>query len=261
MRAKRKTLSKKTRFEVFKRDSFKCQYCGASAPNVLLSVDHIKPVSKGGNNAIVNYITSCVDCNSGKGARELSDGAVLEKQRTQLEALQERREQLEMMMAWSQGLNDIESGAAEEIGKAWDKYTPGSVLNENGRRYIRKWLRKFALNEVMMAMPIAADTYLQFTEDGNVTDQSYEIAFMKIPGICVTERRRKEDPSIVQLNKIRAILRYRCSYFISWQCMSVLKEARNMGVPMDELEDMARGVSSWSNFRDKVDELIEIYSE
>ena len=32
METKRKTISKKTRFEVFKRDSFKCQYCGASAP-------------------------------------------------------------------------------------------------------------------------------------------------------------------------------------------------------------------------------------
>jgi len=32
-KAKRKSLSKKVRFEVFKRDSFQCQYCGASAPD------------------------------------------------------------------------------------------------------------------------------------------------------------------------------------------------------------------------------------
>ena len=30
--SKRKSLTKKVRFEVFKRDSFKCQYCGSSAP-------------------------------------------------------------------------------------------------------------------------------------------------------------------------------------------------------------------------------------
>ena len=42
--AKRKGISKKTRFDVFKRDSFTCQYCGKSAPDVVLQVDHINPV-------------------------------------------------------------------------------------------------------------------------------------------------------------------------------------------------------------------------
>ncbi|MFX5785200.1 HNH endonuclease, partial [Acinetobacter baumannii] len=46
--ATRKNISTKTRFEVFKRDSFKCQYCGRCAPEVILHVDHIHPVSKGG---------------------------------------------------------------------------------------------------------------------------------------------------------------------------------------------------------------------
>ena len=56
---KRKQLSKTLRFEVFKRDSFKCQYCGKSAPEVTLEVDHIIPVAKGGSNEIFNLITSC----------------------------------------------------------------------------------------------------------------------------------------------------------------------------------------------------------
>ena len=58
--AKRKNLSKSVRFEVFKRDSFKCQYCGKSAPDVVLEVDHIIPVSKGGDNDISNLITACL---------------------------------------------------------------------------------------------------------------------------------------------------------------------------------------------------------
>ena len=65
----RKPLSKKTRFEVFKRDSFKCQYCGKSAPEVVLNVDHIVPVAADGKNDIMNLITSCFDCNSGKSDR------------------------------------------------------------------------------------------------------------------------------------------------------------------------------------------------
>jgi 5-methylcytosine-specific restriction endonuclease McrA len=59
--AKRKSMSKKLRFEVFKRDSFACQYCGNKAPDVVLEVDHINPVSKGGDNSILNLITSCFD--------------------------------------------------------------------------------------------------------------------------------------------------------------------------------------------------------
>ena len=37
---KRKSISKKARFEVFKRDSFTCQYCGRTAPDVVLHLDH-----------------------------------------------------------------------------------------------------------------------------------------------------------------------------------------------------------------------------
>lgn len=70
--AERKALSKKSRFEVFKRDSFVCQYCGRHPPDAILVVDHIKPVADGGANDPDNLITACFDCNSGKGARALS---------------------------------------------------------------------------------------------------------------------------------------------------------------------------------------------
>lgn len=50
MANKRKAISKKIRFEVFKRDSFRCQYCGSSAPDILLQIDHIKPIKGGAIN-------------------------------------------------------------------------------------------------------------------------------------------------------------------------------------------------------------------
>lgn len=67
---KRENVSKKLRFEVFKRDSFTCQYCGAKAPDVILEVDHIKPVAKEGSSDILNLITACQACNAGKSDRE-----------------------------------------------------------------------------------------------------------------------------------------------------------------------------------------------
>jgi 5-methylcytosine-specific restriction endonuclease McrA len=62
----RKPISKKARFEVFKRDGFTCQYCGSHPPDVVLEVDHIEPVSGGGSNDADNLITSCFNCNRGK---------------------------------------------------------------------------------------------------------------------------------------------------------------------------------------------------
>jgi len=54
------------RFQVLKRDSFRCTYCGRSAPNVILEIDHIKPKSRGGLFVIENLTTACKDCNIGK---------------------------------------------------------------------------------------------------------------------------------------------------------------------------------------------------
>jgi HNH endonuclease len=66
-------ISKKTRFDVFKRDGFQCAYCGAHpSETVLLEVDHIHPVAEGGTNDMDNLVTACWDCNRGKGAGLLS---------------------------------------------------------------------------------------------------------------------------------------------------------------------------------------------
>ena len=59
-------ISKKIRFEVFKRDGFSCAYCGKTPPTVILEVDHIEPRSEGGQDDINNLITACFDCNRGK---------------------------------------------------------------------------------------------------------------------------------------------------------------------------------------------------
>jgi HNH endonuclease len=70
--SKRQRISKKLRFEVFKRDGFRCAYCGAVPANALLECDHINPVSRGGHDGLDNLITACFDCNRGKRATPLS---------------------------------------------------------------------------------------------------------------------------------------------------------------------------------------------
>lgn len=68
----RSSIGKSVRFEVFKRDRFTCQYCGATPPNAVLEVDHIHPVASGGTNEEGNLVTACFNCNRGKAARLLT---------------------------------------------------------------------------------------------------------------------------------------------------------------------------------------------
>ncbi len=65
-------LSVRTRFEIFKRDSFICRYCGKKSPDVVLEVDHIIPKAEGGADDEMNLITSCWECNRGKADVPLS---------------------------------------------------------------------------------------------------------------------------------------------------------------------------------------------
>jgi hypothetical protein len=59
-------VSKRLRFEVLRRDNHTCRYCGASAPNVALTVDHVTPTALGGSDDPTNLVTACAPCNSGK---------------------------------------------------------------------------------------------------------------------------------------------------------------------------------------------------
>lgn len=61
---------------VFNNDANTCQYCGRSAPDVQLEIDHIVPVSKGGTNDFSNLVTACGACNRAKGARIFDDEGV-----------------------------------------------------------------------------------------------------------------------------------------------------------------------------------------
>ncbi len=55
-----------TRFNVFLRDQFECQYCGDPKD---LTFDHVIPRSKGGRTTWENVVTACSPCNLHKGGR------------------------------------------------------------------------------------------------------------------------------------------------------------------------------------------------
>ena len=71
----RSLMTDSLRYDVMKRDGFKCVICGATAQDgVKLHVDHIYPVSKGGKTEMSNLRTLCERCNHGKAAKYDENG-------------------------------------------------------------------------------------------------------------------------------------------------------------------------------------------
>jgi hypothetical protein len=252
---KRESLTKKTRFEVFKRDSFTCQYCGRKAPDILLQVDHIEPVAKGGANDLLNLITSCFDCNSGKSDRKLSDTSVIDKQRQQLEYLQERKEQIEMMFQWQKGMLDIDDEVATQLGEYWAEQIPGFSLNESGLKGLKRLKRRFEISEIMEAMKVAAEQYVKY-EDGKPTHESVELAWKRVGGICSTRRQEKDNPELSRIYYIRGILRNRLRYCNEGMALQLLKEAIALGASVESLESHSKEVSNWSRWRSEIEDFI-----
>lgn len=62
-----------TRFNVFLRDSFTCQYCGNMFPVQDLTFDHVVPRYRGGETVWDNVATACATCNIEKGGKTLRE--------------------------------------------------------------------------------------------------------------------------------------------------------------------------------------------
>lgn len=149
---RRKSLSKKTRFDVFKRDGFVCQYCGGHPPDVVLHVDHIHPVADGGTNDIDNLVTSCDSCNLGKGARSLK--AIPESLKNKSERIAESEAQIAgyhaVIMAKRQRMDD----------DAWELvrvlFPHKDSIHKDDFRSVKNFIDKLGFEEALEAADIAA---------------------------------------------------------------------------------------------------------
>lgn len=107
------------RFEVFKRDGFKCQYCGRTPDGVVLEVDHIHPLAEGGTDDIENLVTACWDCNRGKGAKTLDSRAPVRDLVETAEVLREREAQLRAFHEASESLRKFEEQHFNQVRNHW----------------------------------------------------------------------------------------------------------------------------------------------
>lgn len=151
--SERKSISKKTRFEVFKRDSFCCQYCSARSPNVLLEIDHIVPVSKGGKNDIDNLLTACFDCNRGKSDNLLKSipATLLEKTKSKKESLKQYKDYLKALEE-ERIVFEMQIDAVQDIFSA--TFTT-FVFTDKFRLSVKKFIEVLGVEETKISMESA----------------------------------------------------------------------------------------------------------
>jgi hypothetical protein len=101
-------ISKRLRFEILRRDNHACRYCGRSAPEVKLHVDHVVPKSLGGLDDPANLVAACKDCNAGKSSMP-ADARVVDD--VSADALR-----------WSRAMQSVAIGRAVEREEARERH-------------------------------------------------------------------------------------------------------------------------------------------
>lgn len=150
----RKQVGKKTRFEVFKRDSFTCQYCGSTPPKAILHVDHINPVSLGGKNSLDNLLTACSDCNLGKGATPLSEIHPSFSMADKAKEIKEREEQLKAYNEMLYQEADRIEGDAWSVVRALENNPEANTCKRSELQSIKMFVKRLPVQKVFDAVEI-----------------------------------------------------------------------------------------------------------
>jgi len=182
------SIRKSIRFEIFKRDQFQCQYCGRKPPIVVLEIDHIIPVSKGGDDLQENLITACEECNRGKAARPLDriPSSLVE----QMSQKAERMEQVEAYNAFLTEIRERQIEQIERIGTYWfnkfKKKKNRFVFGDQRIPTIRTFLSRLPEAEILDAIDVAHSRL----PVGSVADHR---TFKYFCGICWKKIKRSDN--------------------------------------------------------------------
>jgi len=221
-------------------------------------------VSKGGDNSIVNLVTSCQECNAGKSDRKLSDKSRVMIEKNQLDSLQKRKEQIEMMSEWRKSLSSIEEEEISYLADLWESIT-GYSLTDTGIKKLKRSLKKSSVNVLSGSLEAAVEQYFEPYE----TKDSVEKAFNMAIKICRIRSKPDHSPEKERIYYIRGILRNRSNYLATTpvalhNCTKLLFLAVDYGVPLEFLEETAKTCDFYGDFEHKILEYAdndELWSE
>ena len=116
-------LTGRLRFEILRRDGHRCHYCGATAEDAQLTVDHVIPIALGGADDPSNLVTACQSCNAGKAATSPTEQVV--------EDVDQRAEKWATAIARAAEIQNDHRESVEryvqQFDDAWCEWTFGDV--------------------------------------------------------------------------------------------------------------------------------------
>lgn len=113
-------ISKRLRFEVLRRDGFRCTYCGATPLEAELHIDHVVPVALGGQDTPENLTTSCDACNAGKASTSPNEEMVAAVDKAIAVQQAARARVAAAIVEYASGLDQFE----DDVQGIWDFHVP-----------------------------------------------------------------------------------------------------------------------------------------
>lgn len=184
------TITKKIRFEIFKRDGFKCAYCGKEPPGIVLEVDHIEAKSNGGTDDFENLITSCFDCNRGKRNIPLSKIPLQISENIKL--LQKKEEQLKEYKKFLKKIEKRINIDIEKISKIYEDQYQNWTLTDSFKTSIKHFLKFLTVNEIIESLLISINKFPNNKDD----------VIKYFCGICWNKIKTKENPNYISKNHL-----------------------------------------------------------
>jgi hypothetical protein len=248
---KQRTIIKRLRFEVFERDKFTCQDCGKKVPDVILKIIRIKPKLKGQADEILNFKTSCYECNQDSSNIQLDQG----------DLRKEKKEQIESMIKWQESLTKLYKNTSIKV----IEYIENKInlcLNESEKRSIEKLIHKFDFPDILEAVDISAAKYLKYDTENKLIEDSIEDFINKIGGILNIKSR---PPIEQKLAYIKGICRNKFNFWDDRKGSIILNayvnalkeygcaEKQILEDLVNELEPKTKELENWSEWRDLVE--------
>lgn len=188
-------ISKRLRFEVLRRDGFKCRYCGTVAAERELRVDHVIPEVLGGPTEPSNLATTCEPCNTGKTSVSLDDPVVDDVAR---DALRWARA-MEIAAAGQRAEREVRLAHRDAFIEKWEEYN-------------YEWRGEVYVMPLSGDWPTSIDAFVKAGLDDNDIAEAVDVAMSKkhvansalfkyFCGICwrMIEERRNTAATLVHL--------------------------------------------------------------
>lgn len=232
----RKAISKKQRFEIFNRDGFTCKYCGRTVEDgVKLEIDHIISVAHGGDNDENNLVTSCWDCNHGKGKHLLKEGKhsvkkVNDSLEKELKIKLEMQEQLLAYYKFKREIAKLKDPTGRAINKILSKELGFSICDQPMKAF-KKLYESVDMESFAKAIEICK------AKNFDNSDQKFKY----LCGILHNMVKQKTDPHYQDKREVKNYFIYHknrrgSGYYIDWKIEPYI-EAYGKSIIMDLVDE------------------------